>query len=183
MKFAVVAGAIYGKGAIMADEKKEPPLEGEIIKHETPINFTETKHPEETVQLLEKAFAQLFNIEQACEYAGISHTTYHNWINDDPIFEQRMKYAKNEPLRSAKSLVARGLATGDVGVARWLLERKDPEFKNRAVIEPPEDLGKDRRKIREFLDDDGRDDVSEQPATADGAEAGEEVPPTPPDLS
>lgn len=175
-------------GAVPTDAPSQA-LEGEIVNPHPPVVLT--KHPEDTVKLLEAAFNNMFNISEACQYAGISRETYYNWLGDDNIFSYRMSVAQKAPGMTAKQNIMKALSAGDTNISRWYLERKDPEFKPRAQIDPPpEGQQTTEEKLKDFLDDrnDGayantENDVSVEPATTPIAEGGDEVAPGPTDIS
>lgn len=165
-----------------SDDAKSQALEGEIVNHPPPVALT--KHDERTVQLLEAAFNNMFNITEACEYAGISRETFYTWLADDDIFSFRMSVARKAPNKKAKENIAAALAAGDTNVSRWYLERKDPDFKPKADLTVHPELVKTRDKIRDFLDDPSDlDDPSGQSAPADPGSAGDEVAGAPSDIS
>lgn len=157
-------------------------VEGEIVSPDTTVNLT--KHPERTVSLLEMAFHNMFNITEACQYAGISRETYYQWLADDDIFSYRMSVAQQAPSKKAKENILTALNEGDTGISRWYLERKDPEFMPKAKVTSDPEERATREKIREFLDDtNDSDDASSEPPAADSAEARGEVAEAPTDIS
>lgn len=157
------------------------PLEGEIVNQIAPVQLT--KHPEETVKLLEAAFNNAHNITEACQYAGISRETYYSWLEDDIIFADRMAIAGSAINRKAKTNVTDAIRGGDPNISLRYLTLRDPEFKPKAEVTPPTDYQPVEEKIKGFLDDDSGNDVSEQPPTADSTEAGSEVAEAPTDIS
>lgn len=160
-------------------------VEGEIVddsvNRTTPVKLT--KHPEDTVRLLEAAFNYDFNITEACHYAGISRTIYYEWLADDDVFSYRMSVAQATPKRLAKEIVVKAIQTGDANLAIRYLTLRDPDFMPKAQVKAdPEELAT-REKIREFLDDRTDDDAGSEPTTADSTEARGEVADAPTDIS
>ena len=51
------------------------------------LQFTDKKE-----KMLKSLEATIFNISESCKSAGISRTTYYNWLKDDPEFEEAVKY-------------------------------------------------------------------------------------------
>lgn len=150
------------------NEAEQAPLEGEIVSQPPPVRLT--KHPEETVKLIEAAFHNGFNIGEACQYAGISRTTFYEWMADDDVFSYRMSLAQGQLLKKAKQNVAAAIQDGDAKVSLKVLTLKDPDWKPKLGIEPPEEQQQTRDKIKGFLDDTndgGYDASSTQPTAAD----------------
>lgn len=76
------------------------------------------------------------SIEAACRYAVIDITTYYDWLKKYPEFSQRMEAAKNFLAQTSRDIVAEALASGkDLPTAKWYLEKKDPNFTNKAKVE------------------------------------------------
>lgn len=157
---------------------------------ETPTNLTNLtefdpyKHSEATEAQLIEAFEKLYNVREACQFAGISHVTYYEWIKQIDGFEARMDEAKQRPLKAAKGLLRTAIASGDTSTAKWLLERRDPEFKPKAEVDNNIGLQETRKKIAEFLDDDDSTDAISEQSTATPSDAtGNEVAQTPTDIS
>lgn len=151
------------------------PVEGEVVNPGTGVVLTKlTKHDENVVLLLEAAFHNAYNITEACEYAGISRTTFYEWLADDDIFSMRMSIAQGAPSKKAKEIVILAIKNGDSSLALRYLMLRDPDFKPKVGIEPDPEAVKTRQKIKEFLDDKSPDDEREQPvATADTEPRGE----------
>lgn len=159
-------------------------LEGEIVNHSKGVRLT--KHPEDVVTLLENAFSNSYNITEACQYAGISRTTFYEWLADDDIFSYRMSVAQAKPLRRAKEVVTKAIDEGDPQIALRYLTLRDPDFKPKAEVTNTVEETETRQKIKEFLDDttDGTEhDTGGEPVAADTASAGSEVAQPPTDIS
>lgn len=162
-------------------------VEGEIVVKGRPTKFDET-----IVGKLEAAFQNGFNITEACQYAEIDRTTYYDWLAQDDIFSYRMSVAQSAPTRAAKALVISAIQKGDANLAfRWL-ERRDPDFKPKTTLEPPEGQVQTEQKLKEFMDDtnDGAyadtaaaDAGSSQSTAATEPAGGNEMAPSPTDIS
>lgn len=176
----------------MEDENKPTPaLEGEIVNQLPPVSLT--KHPEEIVGMLESGFKCMFNITEACQYAGISRETYYTWLGDDDVFSYRMSVAQQSPNMTAKQNIITALNAGDTNISKWYLERRDPDFKTKGqldIIPPGEQRAED--KLREFMNDTddgayedtaGTDAGRTEPPAADISAGGDEVAPSPTDIS
>lgn len=159
-------------------------IEGEIVNAPTPAKLT--KHPEETVQKLEAAFHNGYNITEACQWAEISRETFYNWLEDDDAFSYRMSVAQGAVNRKAKEIVVAGIKAGDAGLALRYLTLRDPDFKPKASLDIDPELEKTREKIKEFLDepnDGSYNAVSTEPATTDGSTSTVEMAQPPTDIS
>lgn len=178
---------------------KDKPIEGEVMPTATePVEPDDAiailivgKNPMgrptdmtiATVTKLLTAFNNDYNVTQACGYAGIATQTYYRWCKENSYFSDKMAEAKEAPNRKAKEVVIQAIAAGDANLGfRWL-ERRDPDYKPKAEVDNNVALGETREKIKEFLDDDSADDVSEQPPATDSTEARGEVADAPTDIS
>lgn len=196
----------------MATEQNEQPtneaIEGEIVDPQIddpaafdPITIaSELGHKdrrgrpsEMTIEVVGKlmlAFHNGFNITEACIHAGIGRQTYYDWLARDDFFSYKMSQAQSSVGRRAKVIIAQAIRAGDVNTARWWLNARDPEFKAKGEITPPEGQETTEKKLKEFMDDtdDGAypsaaDAQSEQSSTEISTESGVEVAPGPTDIS
>lgn len=158
------------------------PLEGEIVNQSIGVKLT--KHPEDTVRLLEAAFNHDFNITEACQYASISRETYYKWLEDDDIFSYRMSVAQSAPHRKAKQNIITAIEQGDPNISLRYLQLRDPDYKPKIGVDPNPDIISTREKIKGFLDDTSDiNATSSQPTASDTAGVGSEVAQTPTDIS
>lgn len=164
---------------LWSEEAVSEAIQGEIVNPTTPVVLT--KHPEETVNLLEAAFHNAYNITEACQYAGISRPTFYEWLANDDGFAYRMSVAQGMINRKAKEVIVAGINEGDTGLALRYLMLKDPDFKPKVQQETSPVLEETRNKIRAFLDE--PDDPSSESPAADSAEARGEVADSPADIS
>lgn len=151
---------------------------GAMVAANQPTVYDLTK-----VALFVEAFNNNYNITQACQYAGVSRTTFYDWRELHPEFAEAVDEAQNMPLRVAKELITKSITEGDVGTAKWLLDRRDPDFKPKAEVDNNLGLQETRDKIKDFLDEQRTDDVGEQHAGAPATEPREEVAGAPTDIS
>lgn len=125
-------------------------------KHSTESVFTPS-----TINKLIAAFNNGFNISEACHYAEIGRDTYYKKIQRDPEFKEKMAKAQSAVGRKAKEVIVHSIQEGNTGDAwRWL-ERRDPDFKPKQEIENA-DLQEKRDRLKEFLDELGKDDEPEE---------------------
>jgi hypothetical protein len=162
----------------------EPSAVIETEKEPTqPTKFDPLKYTDATRDRLIEAFENLYNVSEACQHAGISRDTYYEWLKQIDGFEAMMEEAKQTPLKSAKMLLRTAIVSGDTSTAKWLLERKDPEFKPKAEVDNNHQLKETREKLGNVLDERTTDDFGEQPAATPGETSGAEVPQNPTDIS
>lgn len=134
----------------MGDTENKP-LEGEIVN--SPPKSRLTKHDENIVLLLETAFHNGYNITEACQHANISRQTFYDWLADDDVFSYRMSIAQSALNRKAKTNVFEAINQGDASISLRYLTLRDPDFKPKTTIEPPEGQAKTEEKLKEFMDD------------------------------
>lgn len=156
-------------------------LEGEIVN--LPPKSRLTKQDENIVLLLETAFHNGYNITEACQHADITRQTYYNWLADDDVFSYRMSVAQSALNRKAKTNVFEAINEGDPNISLRYLTLRDPDFKPKAEIDTNPDLDETRQKLKDFLDDNSTDAVSEQPPVAPAPEVRGEVAEAPTDIS
>lgn len=145
--------------------------------------FDPHKYTDATRDKLVEAFEKMYNVSEACQYVGISRETYYQWIKNIDGLEAIIEEAKAKPLKTAKGVINTALASGDTATAKWLLERKDPDFKPKAEVDNNIGLQETRKKLGDILDERSADDFGEQPAATPEATDGAEVPPSPTDIS
>ena len=165
------------------------PLEGEVIDKGDDVRPT-TEYNLTTIADLLTAFQNSYNITEACHYAGISRDTYYRWLEQHPELAEKVEQAKHMPTRKAKETITKAIKEGDVATSRWLLERRDPDFRSKGELEVKNpDTIKTKEKIRGFLNDtddidaEGADASSTEPSESASGEAGAEVAGTTPPIS
>lgn len=157
-------------------------LEGEIVN--SPPKVRLTKHDENIVLVLETAFHNGYNITEACQQAGITRTTYYEWLADDDVFSYRMSVAQTALPRKAKTNVFTAINEGDPVISLRYLTLRDPDFRPKADVTTDPEQKETRQKIKGFLDDTSDyNDASGEPAAADSTEARGEVADAPTDIS
>lgn len=138
------------------------------------------------------AFNNAYNITEACQYANIDRSTYYDWLAKDDTFSYKMSQAQSAPNMKAKAVIIEAIKAGDVNTARWYLNARDPDFKAKGEIGTPEGQQATEAKLKEFMDDtddgaysdpDGAHAIGEQSAAEASAEGGDEVAPSPTDIS
>lgn len=170
---------------VLESDLTKPDTALETQENQTkPTEFDPYKYSNVVVDKLTEAFSKSYSVVEACQFAGIHKDTYYKWMKEIPEFETLMAEAKSRPLKKAKEVLNLALQANDVTTAKWLLERKDPEFKPKAEIDNNIGLQETRKKIGDFLDDDDSpDDVGGQPTATDAGTAADEMANTPTDIS
>lgn len=98
------------------------------------IDQKKQKQTPETIGKLEYAFSIDCTIGEACFYAGIAESTFHEWCKEDKKLSERMHSLKYTPVLKARQTVNKNLKT--VHVAQWYLEKKcNDEFSGKVINE------------------------------------------------
>lgn len=88
-----------------------------------------TKMTPECIKKLEQAFACDMNDLQACQFAGITDQTLDNYEKKHPEFLGRKKLIRENIKVKAKMNVAQKVEDGDYDASKWVLERRDEDYK------------------------------------------------------
>ena len=84
---------------------------------------------------LETALATGFNISFACNYAGISTSTFYEHKAMDKEFNYRVRTAEDWATLRARQVILQAIDSGDVSTAKWYLASKA-----RAEFAPPKSM-------------------------------------------
>ena len=84
------------------------------------------------ISKLEDVFAMGGTDEEACFYAGIGKSTLYNFQDKHPEFVERKEALKLKPVLKARQTIINSL--DNPNEAKWYLEKKTKEFKNRVDI-------------------------------------------------
>lgn len=107
-----------------------------MTKKKDPKDYKKKGRPSkitaEIVAKLEQAYKIGANDTEACLHAGIDRTTLFRYEQSNPDFSNKKAEWKRNPILKAKHTIFKNL--DDPSVAKWLLERKDDEFKNKQEI-------------------------------------------------
>lgn len=90
------------------------------------------------VSLLAASFQNGLTVREACWQSGISHEAYYNRLRSDEQFADTMAKAQSTVSVNAKGLIAKAIKKGDLGVAKWWLERKSRDEFGRDYVPEPE---------------------------------------------
>jgi hypothetical protein len=102
-------------------------------KTRTPGRPKVTDKPD-VVSLLVSAFRDGLSVRQACIQSGISHEAYYRRCRDDGEFADKMYYAQQSVVITARKNVIKAIKGGDLRASQWWLEKHD--FANQ-VEQPP----------------------------------------------
>ena len=83
----------------------------------------------EVVSKLKVGFSKGYNQLEACLYAGISKFTYYKYFGDDAELLAEFDRHKSNPTMLAKDNIMESLAEGDINTSKYVLDRKDPDYK------------------------------------------------------
>ena len=89
------------------------------------IAWRPTKLNDMIVQKLKDAFKLWCSIKEACCYAEISTSTYHDWISKNQEFSDEIEISKKYLEYKSRAVIAGSLEAWDVKTAMWYLERKN----------------------------------------------------------
>lgn len=96
---------------------------------------------EAELQKLEYAFSIGSSVNEALIHANVKKSTYHNYINKNPEFMDRIELLKETMPLKARIVVDSSLNDHDINTAKWLLERrKKAEFSTQQNIEQKTEL-------------------------------------------
>lgn len=93
-----------------------------------------TAMTEEVLKILEEAFLNGATDRQAVFLANISEGTLYNYIKDNPEFGERKELLKQMTAYRAKCVIKNEIENGKPETAKWYLERKDKEFKQKTDV-------------------------------------------------
>ncbi len=88
----------------------------------------------DVVSLLVSALRDGLSVRQACIQSDISHEAYYRRCREDSEFADKMYYAQQSVVITARKNVIKAIKGGDLRASQWWLEKHD--FANQ-VEEPP----------------------------------------------
>lgn len=96
------------------------------------IAYGVTKLTEENVRKLGEAFAIGATVEESCDYADISPSTYYLWCDKNPELSEYFDRMRQKlPLKAKANIAGKihnaNAETGDITLSRWLVERNQPD--------------------------------------------------------
>lgn len=87
----------------------------------------------ENIQKLEELLSQDVSIESACKFVGISESAYYAECDRNPKFKEKMDKAQEYVKILAWRTISKAIRDGDVGTAKWLMEKRDKRYRNDAM--------------------------------------------------
>lgn len=94
-----------------------------------------SKMTEDAISKLEAIFKIDGTVAEACAYANITHTTYHDRYKKDEEFSYRMDKAKEYMYVLARKTLAKWVQDGDVKAAIEFLKRRDKRYKDKTEVD------------------------------------------------
>lgn len=94
-----------------------------------------SKYTPETVEKITQAIRLGATYELAASYAGISHTTFFEWMNTKPEFVEQVKAAEGAGAMQWLAKIEKAATEGNWQAAAWKLERRYPERYGRTVVD------------------------------------------------
>jgi len=89
-----------------------------------------SKYEPDTVAKMVVALQTGLSTREACEYANIHRDTHYMWLKSKKGYSDKIYKAKTFLGRRSKEIIANAiLDRSDVKLAKWYLERRDPEYR------------------------------------------------------
>ena len=82
----------------------------------------------ENIDKLEEGFLMGYTDREACFSAGIGETTLYDYIAKNPEYSARKAALKDNMKMLAKKVLTEAMAGGDKDIAKFVAERRDPDF-------------------------------------------------------
>lgn len=79
---------------------------------------------EDTVRKLEASLASGYSVSTACHFAGVSRSTYYEYLATNKDFSDKMRMAEEWCTFRARQIILQAIDGGDIKAAQWWLERK-----------------------------------------------------------
>jgi hypothetical protein len=97
---------------------------------------------ENTLPILEGAFADGATDKEACFIANIGESTLYKYQTENPEFIERKAMLKDMTKYQARKNVREAIISNDKDMSKWFLERRDKEYK------PKSDLTTDDKPLQ-----------------------------------
>lgn len=106
-------------------KKEKLPKKEKIVIWENPNKGGRPgKFNEEVATRMMEVFKMGGTIEEACAFAGVSLTTFNQWLTKKPYFADAVEGARMYPVIQARNIVVKKMVEdGDVKIAQWYLDR------------------------------------------------------------
>lgn len=90
-----------------------------------------TKYTPETIAKIVQAIRTGATYQLACQYAGIHHDTFYEWMKTKTEFSEAVKEAEGAGAVELLARIKKEAAEGTWQAAAWILERRHPEMYGR----------------------------------------------------
>ena len=94
-----------------------------------------TKFTDDTIKLLEEAFAMDCPVTEACLKANISEPTYYAWIKKNPELEPRFKHLRNNPYLIARTTIIKAIKENPQYAFEYMKRKKKGEFGDKLELD------------------------------------------------
>ncbi|MCK6462869.1 MAG: hypothetical protein L6Q29_03585 [Candidatus Pacebacteria bacterium] len=89
---------------------------------------------ERIIERMEEAAKWDWTLEEICEYAGVSYSTYHIWTKKNPELNKRIEMLRDDPVRKAKKTVAEKIPESYQNAMDYLKRKRKTEFSERQEL-------------------------------------------------
>ena len=110
-------------------------------KKETKISGSKwtVEEQERKKSLVLQAYEKFLSINKACKKVGIHPVTFYRWMEQDPSLQHKINLIRMADIEQARTNVSNAIRkeaeTGETTNSWRLLERRDPDFKEKKEIE------------------------------------------------
>jgi transposase len=95
-----------------------------------------SKYTPDVVQRVTEAIRLGATYEIACQYAGISHTLFHQWMNTKVEFLEAVKESEGRGAVQWLAVIEKAAKEGTWQAAAWKLERRyNKDYGNRTTVD------------------------------------------------
>lgn len=117
----------------LAESRKKDMIEEEVNKIIDELDGRTIRGPnkltKEAIKKLREAFSIDLNVLEACAYAGIGQSTFYDWTKKyRTLADMLQRMQQRLPIASKRNIAEKIQGSeqtpGDIGLSKWLLERK-----------------------------------------------------------
>lgn len=105
---------------------------------------------------LEEIFKIDWTIAEACSYADIDPSTYHDWMNNDKEFSDKMTKAQDYAFIEARKMINKAIKLGDWKLALDVIRKRDKRYTDKSESLVNTEITIDNKAVEslnEMLDD------------------------------
>lgn len=118
---------ITSNGGVIEIEEKPEKQKKTRLQINKSISESMVKFDDDCIQELKKGFAMGFNIKQACRYANISTSTYHNHTKDNPQLLDEFDSWRQDLGVRAKTVRSEAIDEGDLHASERYIAKEEPD--------------------------------------------------------